>query len=87
MPDPVPPGSTIASWLTPLPRELTADLIMSLPNSMDTHDHTIRDLVPNPAGGLVTVPDALNRSRNSQLDEHATNDPLRRVTTDPDWSR
>ena len=47
---PVPPRwvAAIASRLTPLPRELTADLITSLPNTMTSRDHRIRDLVPDP---------------------------------------
>ena len=51
--------ATIASWLTPLPHELAADLIMSLPHGMDSHDHRIRELVPDPPAGLSATRDAL----------------------------
>jgi len=33
-----------------LPHELAADLIMSLPNDMDSHDHPFPELVPDPDG-------------------------------------
>ena len=81
--------ATIASWLTPLPRELTADLILSLPNSMNSTDHRIRDIVPDPAHGLTTVGAALDRARIPQLLSGvcATDDPLRLTDTDPDWAQ
>jgi uncharacterized protein YbjT (DUF2867 family) len=87
---PVPPRlvATIASWLTPLPRELTADLVMSLPNSMDSHDDRIRSIVPDPDGGLTSSREALRRahqgSRTSGVGSSA--DTLHRVSTDPAWS-
>lgn len=88
---PVPPRfvAVVASWLTPLPHELAADLIMSLPNDMDSHDHRIRDLVPAPAGGLVGTRDALRRAHAGSGDQGvgSVEDPLHRVVTDPDWSR
>lgn len=87
---PVPPKlvATIASWLTPLPRELTADLVMSLPNSMDSHDDRIRGFVPDPPGGLTTSRDALRRARAGRGGGTVAGpDPLLRVGTDPDWSR
>ena len=88
---PVPPRlvATIASRLTPLPRELTADLIMSLPNTMSTRDHRIRDLVPDPPGGLTSIADALSRTEPSPKPPEgvdSTRDPLLLVDTDPDWA-
>ena len=87
---PVPPKlvGAIASRLTPLPHELTADLILSLPNSMASEDRRIRELVPDPAGGLTTVEQALNRTagQHEVLGVDATSDPLHRNTTDPDWA-
>jgi uncharacterized protein YbjT (DUF2867 family) len=80
--------ATIASWLTPLPRELTADLIMSLPNSMDSHDNRIRGIVPDPDGGLIASREALRRARQGSRTAGVgtSGDPAHRVRTDPDWS-
>ena len=87
---PVPPRlvATIASWLTPLPRELTADLSMSLPNTMDSHDTRIRELVPDPPDGLISVDAALTRSLTPQhpAGVYATDDALHLTTTDPRWA-
>lgn len=87
---PVPPRmvATIASWLTPLPHELAADLIMSLPNDMNSHDHRIRDLVPDPAAGLMSTSDALRAAHaGTGTGGVGSTDPAHRVSTDPDWSR
>ena len=87
---PVPPRlvATVASWLTPLPRSLTADLIMSLPNSMDSSDHRIRRIVADPPGGLTSVADALDRSRAvaHPVGVYAAQDPLQLADTDPGWA-
>ena len=87
---PVPPRlvATIASWLTPLPRELTADLIMSLPNSMDSQDDRIRGIVPDPDGGLTSSREALRRARRGSRTAGvgSTDDLVHRVRTDPAWS-
>ena len=87
---PVPPRwvATVASRLTPLPRKLTADLIMSLPNTMTSHDSRIRELVPDPAGGLTTVAAAIDRagSRTRPGGVAHTTDPLQITDTDPDWA-
>lgn len=78
----------VASWLTPLPHELTADLIMSLPNSMASHDDRIRTLVPDPPDGLTSVEEALRRSRRPDrlAGVSGTTDPLQLTTTDPEWA-
>ncbi|SSC24518.1 NAD(P)-binding domain-containing protein, partial [Klenkia terrae] len=87
---PVPPKlvATIASWLTPLPHELAADLIMSLPNSMGSTDHRIRGIVPDPEGGLVSSREALRRAHQGSRTAGVGNsaDPTHRVRSDPDWS-
>ena len=79
----------IASRLTPLPRDLVADLIMSLPNTMSSRDHRIRDLVPDPPGGLTSIDDALARTE-PQPDPPAgiadSPDPLLLTDTDPEWA-
>ncbi len=86
----VPPRlvATVASWLTPLPRELTADLIMSLPNSMGSRDDRIRGLVADPAGGLTSSRDAFCRARQGSRTAGvgSSGDATHRVSTDPAWS-
>lgn len=87
---PIPPAvvARVAALLTPLPHALTADLIMSLPNTMRSHDHHIRALVPDPPGGLTRTDEAFRRARSGAEPDgvHATADPLHRTRTDPDWS-
>lgn len=86
----IPPAvvARIAALLTPLPHALTADLVMSLPNTMRSHDHHIQALVPDPPDGLTHTNDAFRRARSGTdpLGVHATTDPLHRTRTDPDWS-
>lgn len=89
---PVPPAlvARVVSRLTPLPHELTADLVMSLPNTMASEDTRIRELVPDPPGGLTTVAQAWERTARAPgepLGVQATEDPLHRTSTDADWSR
>ena len=87
---PVPPRlvATVASWLTPLPHELAADLIMSLPNDMDSHDHRIRRLVPDPPGGLTSTRGALRAAHAGDgAGGVGRSDPAHRLRTDPAWSR
>lgn len=87
---PVPPRivATVGSWLTPLPHELTADLIMSLPNSMDSSDRRIRSIVADPPQGLTTVAQALERAQPPATPRGVwqSNDPLQLADTDPDWA-
>lgn len=80
--------ATMASWLTPLPHELTADLVSSVPNNMRSDDQHIRDLVPEPEGGLTTTAEAMRRTvqRNAFCGVYATEDPLQLTTTDPSWA-
>lgn len=81
--------ASIASRLTPLPRALTADLILSLPNTMSSTDHRIRDLVPDPVGGLTSIADALARTETSAEPTRGvghTEDALTLTETDPNWA-
>jgi uncharacterized protein YbjT (DUF2867 family) len=80
--------AAFVSRITPLPKELAADLILSLANSMSATEHRIRSLVPDPDGGLVTVADALRRAVDpaTPVGVCATADPLRLTATDPPWA-
>ncbi len=87
----VPPGvvAAIASRLTPLPRELVADLIMSLSNTMSSADHRIRVLVPDPPGGFTSIAEALRRTEPAPeppAGVSRSGDALRLTDTDPDWA-
>lgn len=88
---PVPPKlvAAVAALLTPLPRALTADLILSLPNTMSSDDHRIRDYVPDPPGGLTTIEAAFARSDDDPEPvggvTHAP-DALSLTDTDPKWA-
>lgn len=87
----VPPKlvASIASWITPLPRELTADLILSLPNTMSSTDHRIRDHVPDPPGGLTTIAAAFARTDADPEPVGGVGhvpDPLVLTDTDPGWA-
>ena len=88
---PVPPRlvAVIASWLTPLPRELTADLVMSRPNSMNCSDRSIRSILHDPPSGLTGTARALERARipDALTGAWETDDPLMLVDTDPEWAR
>lgn len=87
---PIAPEAVAAfiSRITPLPRELSADLILSLANSMSADEQRIRALVPDPVGGLTTVADALRRSiaPAELVGVYATTDPLQLTDTDPSWA-
>ncbi|GAB2928616.1 NAD(P)H-binding protein [Rhodococcus aerolatus] len=87
----VPPAlvARVVSWLTPLPHELTADLVMSLPNTMASNDTRIRDLVPDPEAGLTTIGQAWERiaAGTEPTGTSASSDPLQLSTTDPDWAQ
>lgn len=77
--------------LTPVPRGLVADLVHSLANSMRSTERRIRDLVPDPAGGLTGVAEAFTRiaaspRRTHAVGVHASPDPLHLVVTDPAWA-
>jgi hypothetical protein len=83
--------TSVASMLTavalPVPGGLAADLVESLDHPMRASDG-LRDLVPDPPGGLVTIDDAIKRSlsngRPRPVDELA--DPHHLADTDPEWA-
>ncbi|MGW0159113.1 NAD(P)H-binding protein [Mycobacterium sp. NPDC003323] len=86
----VPTGlvSMVSAAVLPVPGGLTADLTASLDYPMTASDDGLRDLVPDPEGGLLTVEDAMLRTLamhprrpvNRLADTHHLAD------TDPDWA-
>ena len=81
----VPPklAGAVIGAMTPVPGGLTTDLVDSLANTMVAGDARIRDLVPDPPGGLTTLDDALRRAYEPAVDD---DDPLHLAATDPSWA-
>jgi uncharacterized protein YbjT (DUF2867 family) len=79
--------SMVTSVVLPVPGGLAADLVESLDHPMRASDG-LRELVPDPPGGLVAIDDAINRSLsngrarpvNELKDSHHLAD------TDPVWA-
>ncbi len=84
--------TTVAAWVTglalPVPDGLAADLVESLDYPMRASGSGLRDLVPDPAGGLLSIDDAISRSlsngRPRPVDELA--DPHHLADSDPSWA-
>lgn len=81
---PIPPDlvARFAALLTPLSRELTADLIMSLPNTMQTKDRRIRTLVPDPPAGPTSTLEVYRRASSSDA-PRGVHAPPTRCTAPP----
>ncbi len=80
--------SMVTSAVLPVPGGLAADLVESLDHPMMASDSGLRDLVPDPPGGLIGVDEAITRalaSRDSRpVDQLA--DPHHLADTDPTWA-
>lgn len=90
---PVPPVdmtalSKVTGLVLPVPGSLAADLVESLDHPMEASDDGLRDLVPDPPGGLVTVEDAvtLSLSGGEPRPVDGLADPHHLADTDPDWA-
>jgi uncharacterized protein YbjT (DUF2867 family) len=79
--------SMVTSVVLPVPGGLAADLVESLDHPMRASDG-LREIVPDPPDGLVTIDDAIARSlaqdRPRPVDELA--DPHHLADTDPVWA-
>lgn len=81
--------SRVSDAVLPLPDGLTADLTASLDYPMKAGPRTLRELVPDPDGGLVTIAEAMQRSLQTPVDRAAVDklaDPHHLADTDPDWA-
>ena len=80
--------SRVAALFVPVPSGLTADLVESLDYPMTASSRGLRDLVPDPPGGLVDNEDAirLSLSGRKQLPVDRLADPHHLADTDPDWA-
>ncbi|QJU53750.1 SDR family oxidoreductase [Herbiconiux sp. KACC 21604] len=88
-------ASQWVNLVTPIPRALAMPIIASLQFDCVTHEHDIRDYVPDPEGGLTpyrrAVRLALGKMKAGEVEtswqdgfvEGAASDPL---PSDPDWA-
>ncbi|MDT5015678.1 MAG: hypothetical protein QOD39_1838 [Mycobacterium sp.] len=82
----------VVSWMTaavlPVPGGLASDLVESLVHPMMAAENGLRDVVPDPPGGLVGIDDAISRAlasrRRGPVDALA--DPHHLADTDPAWA-
>jgi uncharacterized protein YbjT (DUF2867 family) len=87
-------GTGLASLVTgvalPVPQGLAGDLVESLDHPMRASGSGLRDLVPDPPGGLVGVEEAITRSLEGQSGHpppvNALADPHHLADTDPVWA-
>jgi uncharacterized protein YbjT (DUF2867 family) len=80
--------SRMTAIALPVPGRLAADLVESLDHPMMASDEGLRDLVPDPPGGLVPIYDAiaLALSSNGCRPVNALADPHHLADTDPAWA-
>jgi uncharacterized protein YbjT (DUF2867 family) len=84
--------TTVASWVTavalPVPNGLAADLVASLDHPMQASGSGLRDLVPDPPGGLISVEEAITRALSSRrpVPVNALVDPHHLADSDPPWA-
>jgi hypothetical protein len=90
---PVPMVDTgVVSWMTaavlPVPGGLASDLVESLDYPMMASESRLRDLVPDPPGGLVGIDDSIARSLSSDRPRPVNElaDPHHLADTDPSWA-
>jgi uncharacterized protein YbjT (DUF2867 family) len=84
--------TTVASWVTalalPVPDGLAADLVESLDYPMQASGTGLRDLVPDPPGGLLSIEDAIGRALANRRPRpvNALTDPHHLADSDPAWA-
>jgi hypothetical protein len=84
--------TSVVSWLTaamlPVPGGLAADLVESLDYPMMASEARLRDLVPDPPGGLLSIDDAISRALSSDRPRPVNElaDPHHLADTDPSWA-
>jgi hypothetical protein len=82
----------VVSWMTaaalPLPGGLTADLVESLDHPMMASEARLRDVVPDPPGGLLGIDQAISRALSSDRPRPVNElaDPHHLADTDPRWA-
>jgi uncharacterized protein YbjT (DUF2867 family) len=84
--------TSVVGWMTgavlPVPGGLAADLVESLDHPMLASDDRLREIVPDPPGGLIGIDEAITRALASRrpmpVDQLA--DPHHLADTDPAWA-
>lgn len=78
----------VSGLLIPVPSGLASDLVRSLDHPMKASEHTIRDHVPDPEGGLLTLRQAVQLSVDSGLPRPVDDlDDIHHLAdTDPVWA-
>jgi uncharacterized protein YbjT (DUF2867 family) len=85
-------NTSVVSWMTaavlPVPGGLAADLVESLDHPMMASDARLRDLVPDPPGGLLGIDDSISRALSSDRRRPVNSlaDPHHLADTDPPWA-
>jgi uncharacterized protein YbjT (DUF2867 family) len=84
--------TSVVSWMTaavlPIPGGLASDLVESLDHPMMASEARLRDVVPDPPGGLVGIDDGISRALSSGRPRpvNALTDPHHLADTDPTWA-
>ena len=84
--------TSVVSWMTaaalPVPGGLAADLVESLDHPMMASEARLRDLVPDPPGGLLGIDHAISRALSSDRRRPINDlaDPHHLADTDPTWA-
>jgi uncharacterized protein YbjT (DUF2867 family) len=84
--------TSVVTWMTaavlPVPAGLAADLVESLDHPMLASEARLRDLVPDPPGGLLGIDEAISRALSSDRPRpvNALADPHHLADTDPAWA-
>ena len=82
-------ASLVTAVALPVPQGLAADLVESLDHPMLASGHGLRDLVPDPPGGLLGIDDAIPlrcRVNRPPRPVNALADPHHLADTDPPWA-
>jgi uncharacterized protein YbjT (DUF2867 family) len=80
--------SKVTAVALPVPGGLAADLVESLDHPMMASDHLLRDLLPDPSGGLTAIDDAIAASVETRKPRpvNALGDPHHLADSDPHWA-
>jgi uncharacterized protein YbjT (DUF2867 family) len=81
-------ASRVTAIALPVPDGLAADLVESLDYPMQASGTGLHDLVPDPAGGLLTIEEAMTRSLSDRRPRpvNALADPHHLADSDPAWA-